>query len=80
MATFVTTDREVARRFRAAYLTGRTINGDVCGHRFAKARVCSVKRDPLSVKGRWKIRIEEVSPNWWQQENGVPWEGSIFPG
>ncbi len=66
MPTFMTTSRDIARRFRTAYLTGRVIDGTVCGQSFTRAKVCSVKRDPLSVAGRWRIRIEpseETPPN-----------------
>jgi hypothetical protein len=59
MPTFVTSNREVARKFRTAYLTGRTIDGDFCGQSFPRAKVCSIKRDALSVTGRWRIRIEQ---------------------
>jgi hypothetical protein len=60
MPTFMTTSREIARRFRTAYLTGRPIDGDVCGQSFKRAKVCSVKRDPFCASGRWRIRIEQA--------------------
>lgn len=62
MPTFVTTSREVARKFRTAYLTGRVINGNVCGHSFTRAKVRSVTRDPSSAAGRWRISIEQEHP------------------
>jgi hypothetical protein len=65
MPTFVTTSREVARKLRTAYLTGRAFSGDIAGHNFEDVKVSSVKRDPLSATGRWRIRIEE-------QEKGAP--------
>ena len=60
IATFTTTDREVARRFRAAWLAGHVINADVLGASFSRAKVCSVKRDPISASRRWSIEVEEA--------------------
>jgi hypothetical protein len=77
-SSFMTTDRQVARKFRAAYLMGRVVNGDVCGWRFAKATVGSVIRDPGSVKGRWRITLHEFDPRSPEQAEAQYWEDSIF--
>ncbi len=62
MPTFATFNREVVRKLRTAYLSSRAITGDVCGQNFTRAKVHSVKRDPLSPTGRWRIRIGREEP------------------
>jgi hypothetical protein len=64
LPTFTTTSRDVARRFRTAWLANLVINADVLGASFAKAKVCSVKRDPRSASGRWSIEVEEAKSDW----------------
>jgi len=57
---FVTTSRDTARKYRAAWLADRVIDADILGDSFARAKVCSVKRDPLSPSGRWIIEVEQA--------------------
>ena len=64
MPTFTTTSSAVARKFRTAWLAGLVINANVLGASFAKAKVCSVKRDPRSASGRWSIEVEEAKSDW----------------
>ena len=64
MPTFMTTSRDVARKFRTAWLADLVVNANVLGASFSKAKVCSVKRDPNSASGRWSIEVEQAKSDW----------------
>ncbi len=45
-------------------MAGRVIDASVLGASFSRAKVCSVRRDPLAASGRWTVEVEEAKSDW----------------